>query len=199
MPYFWHLSSPLGCPTLHLHEVGSNVLIMHIGGRKEGGLEIFRLRHFFWFILTLWSLIGQMGSFVTWFRCKVGHPNLHYRSGYSKCKKVKKSCLHLFQIWPPWPTNRHKVSNYMFLTYTHILIQKYQVELVRITLLLPLQATPRSMRIEIHPTVPDHLGGVSAKISENASVGDSATKFTYAAWLNAIQVNRNTLRKEYME
>ena len=32
------------------------------------------------------------------------------------------------------------------------------------------------MRIEIHLIVPDHLGGVLAKTSENACVGDLATK-----------------------
>ena len=28
-------------------------------------------------ILTLWSSMGQMTSFVTWFRCKLGHPRVH--------------------------------------------------------------------------------------------------------------------------
>ncbi len=36
------------------------------------------------------------------------------------------------------------------------------------------------MRIEIHLIVPDHLGGVLAKTSENACVGDLATKFVSA-------------------
>ena len=37
-----------------------------------------------------------------------------------------------------------------------------------------------SMRIEIHLIVPDHLGDVLAKTSENACVGDLATKFVSA-------------------
>ena len=42
----------------------------------RGGLETFRLRQKkFRLILTLWSSIGQMISFVTWFRCNLGHPN----------------------------------------------------------------------------------------------------------------------------
>ena len=36
------------------------------------------------------------------------------------------------------------------------------------------------MRIEIHLIVPDHLGGVLAKTSKNACVGDLATKIVSA-------------------
>ncbi len=44
-----------------------------------------------------------------------------------------------------------------------------------------------SVRIEIHLIVPDHLGGVLAKSSENACVGDLATKFVSATSTLSLQ------------
>ncbi len=44
---------------------------------ERGGLEILQLRQkTFCLILTVWGSIGQMGSFVIWFRCNLEHPTV---------------------------------------------------------------------------------------------------------------------------
>ena len=44
-------------------------------GAEGGGLKIFRFRRkFFGLVLDPWSLVGQMTTSVTWFRCILGHP-----------------------------------------------------------------------------------------------------------------------------
>ncbi len=56
----------------------------------------------------------------------------------------------LVHICPLWPSDRHKISNLLF--------------------------RKGSLRAGAKPRIPDHLGGVLAKTSENAGVGDLATK-----------------------
>ncbi len=80
----------------------NNFFIQRTGGRnfaaEGGGLEIFRSCQIFSrFILTPWSSIGQMNSFVTRFRCNLGHPNVasHICSNLPKYERSLISQLRL--------------------------------------------------------------------------------------------------------
>ena len=102
-----------------------------------------------------------------------------------------------------------------FVNQTHRLTQKYQVDLdyhaatfYRPPLMCPMSAIlytslgcrrkVSSVRTEIHLIVPDHLGGVLAKSSENACVGDLATKFVSTTSTLSLQDIRTcTVRQKY--